>query len=492
MAEIESPARVEPAQETRPEINLWRRLGEQLNGFRQEAVMGLGCLSAAAVFAMTFGKAEKASASPYMAGESPANIGGAVGVESMQAVNVLPRSTIDRPDDLAGRQVHVVYAVPNDGGHLNSDTNGSVNQAINNWNNYVNSRGAPGLRWRIDTYQGQPDITYFMFDKTGAELAQMARQDLAFLDYANAEIKKSGLNNKPLEIYNVLYEATAEMPGCNNSFRRPKVFIGGPAAEANTVLTYLKESGCDNRFTIANVRGLIYNIGFATSSAPHFDGKGNTTDSSQDILWEKAQQIGWSHENSLIDPGHDDYFMTGRQDDLSRVNYITWPLNIIKKGDGNVNFVEGTVASGAAVSTKPDPGNRFPGGNEIALKAEGEFIRWGGDCAQETDDTCDLLMDRPHNVTAFFKETIKKTKEIRVAIKKKLGGGAVTGSGIKCPPDCTTSLQKGKELTLTAKPNRVSKAEWIKGCARKIGNRCIVSYGTTDAPKTATVVFSRK
>ena len=238
MTEIESPARVEPAQEARPQVNLWRRLGEQLNDFRQEAVMGLGCLSAAAVFAMTFGKAEKAFASPYIAGDSPANIDGALEVGSIQTAGALPRSEIDRQDDLAGRQVHVIYAVPKDSGNLNGDTNGAVSQVINNMNNYLENRGAPGLRWRVDTYQGQPDITYFQFDKTGAELSQKANKDLAFVDYVNDEIKKAKLNINPQKIYNVLYESNATIAGCNNGNYWPADFIGGAAAQTNTLFTY--------------------------------------------------------------------------------------------------------------------------------------------------------------------------------------------------------------------------------------------------------------
>src|SRR3989344_760246 len=432
-------------------------------------------------------------ASPIAIAAPASGSGNEKSVESM--ASVLPRSTEDRPDDLAGRQIHVVYAVPSDGGSLNSDTDGSINQILANVDNYAENRGTASMRWRWDLYQGQPDITRFQFNNTGAELSQMAKQPYALLDYFNSEIKKAGLNNNPQKVYMGIYESPVPIAGCNNGEVWPATFIGGPAAQANSTLNYLKKgSGCIGGMTPHITSALLHIIGFPSEDAPNSNKRGNIVDNIQDVLWKDSWKADWPYSSSMFDPGHDVYLMTGRRDDVTRVNYVTWPLNITENNreNGNVIYLPAGVASAAAAPLKPDPGNRFPGGDEITLKAEGQFVRWGDDCAQETDDTCELLMDRPHNVTAFFKETIKKAKAVRVAIKKKLGGGVVTGSGIKCPPDCEGSIQKDKELALTAKPKRISKAEWIGGCARKIGNRCIVTYGATDAPKTATVVFSRK
>ena len=43
----------------------------------------------------------------------------------------LPRSTTDRPDDHAGPQVHVVYAVPSDQTDANLDADGTVEASVN-------------------------------------------------------------------------------------------------------------------------------------------------------------------------------------------------------------------------------------------------------------------------------------------------------------------------------------------------------------------------
>ena len=421
---------------------------------------------------------------------------------SPSGADVLPRATEDREDQLKGRQIHVVYAVPSDGGNLNSDTDGSINQILANMDNYAENRGMPGMRWRWDLSNGQPDISYFQFKETGAQLAEMSKKEVAFLDHFNAEIKKAGLNNNPQKVYMGIYEPTAPLTSCSNGERWPTVFIGGPAAQDNSTLDYLyRNTGCIAKLTPSITSSLLHIIGFPTKNAPNSDKNGEIIDDIRDVLWKENWKAGWPYQNSMFDPGRDDYLGDDLgiepKDDLRNVKYVTFPLNVTEYNseNGDVIYLPAGVAVGSGVpdeKIKSDPGNRFTGGTEVTLKAEGEFVKWGGDCAQEQDDTCDLLVNKPHNVTAFFKETIKKTKAIRVEIKKKWGGGVVVGAGVKCPPDCLGSIQQGKELTLTAKPNKISRATWIGGCARKIGNKCIVSYGTTDAPKTATVVFSHK
>jgi hypothetical protein len=44
----------------------------------------------------------------------------------VSSVPTLPRSTVDRPDDISGSQVHVVYAIPSDGTDRELDTNGVI------------------------------------------------------------------------------------------------------------------------------------------------------------------------------------------------------------------------------------------------------------------------------------------------------------------------------------------------------------------------------
>jgi len=75
------------------------------------------------------------------------------------AASLLDRGTSDRPDEQLGPQIHVIYAVPAAGPDRSLDTNGTLAGWIGIFNNWLASQSG-GVRVRIDTFQGQPDITY--------------------------------------------------------------------------------------------------------------------------------------------------------------------------------------------------------------------------------------------------------------------------------------------------------------------------------------------
>ena len=78
---------------------------------------------------------------------------------SSAASTALPRATEDRPDEVAGEQVHLVYAIPTDAPDEQLDVNGELNASIARMQAWLAGQtGGPKLR--LDTYQGQPDITF--------------------------------------------------------------------------------------------------------------------------------------------------------------------------------------------------------------------------------------------------------------------------------------------------------------------------------------------
>ena len=71
------------------------------------------------------------------------------------------RVTTDRPDDFSGPQIHVVYAVAADGEDFELDTSGKIVEMVGNMQDFLAER--IDQVFRIDTFEGQPDITFVRF-----------------------------------------------------------------------------------------------------------------------------------------------------------------------------------------------------------------------------------------------------------------------------------------------------------------------------------------
>ena len=78
------------------------------------------------------------------------------------------RSLIDRPDDLAGYQIRLIYVVPSDVKDRNLDTNGTISKWIDEVRKI--SRVQTGLTPRFDTYQNKFDIGFLKSKYTIAQL----------------------------------------------------------------------------------------------------------------------------------------------------------------------------------------------------------------------------------------------------------------------------------------------------------------------------------
>jgi hypothetical protein len=68
------------------------------------------------------------------------------------------RSLVDRPDDVSGYQVHLVYVVPNGSTDLNVDINGQIDSWVKEGNGWLNEKVGRGFQF--DTFQGVTDVTF--------------------------------------------------------------------------------------------------------------------------------------------------------------------------------------------------------------------------------------------------------------------------------------------------------------------------------------------
>ena len=72
----------------------------------------------------------------------------------------------------------------------------------------------------------------------------------------------------------------------------------------------------DSRFpygaTYLLAHEMLHALGAVSDSAPHYDGSGHVNDDPRDLIYFGQSRRDWA--NLTIDPGHDDYYLTGRGD----------------------------------------------------------------------------------------------------------------------------------------------------------------------------------
>ncbi len=120
------------------------------------------------------------------------------------------------------------------------------------------------------------------------------------------------------------------------------------------------------------------------------------------------------------------------------------------------------------------------------------FMGWSGDCSG-TLPTCILTMDSGKTVTATFGLATNQTASsstYSLTVKKTGGGtGTITSSDkkINCGSACSTSYNRGDQVTLTA---RASPGSTFKGWSGGCSGASTTCFITLDSLKTVTAEFS--
>ncbi len=101
------------------------------------------------------------------------------------------RSLVDRPDDLIGYQIRLIYVVPADVKDRNLDTNGTISKWIEEVRKV--SRVQTGLTPRFDAFQNKFDVGFLKSKYTIAQLAGTANVDA--IDLLGEELSVSEQNS---------------------------------------------------------------------------------------------------------------------------------------------------------------------------------------------------------------------------------------------------------------------------------------------------------
>src|SRR5262249_13402169 len=94
----------------------------------------------------------------------------AAGGMMLSAAPVTQRASVDRPDDVSGNQIHVMYVLPSDGVDQQLDINGTIATSVAAFQKWLAGQ-TRGQRLRLDTYQRTLNITFFRLSRSDAQIS---------------------------------------------------------------------------------------------------------------------------------------------------------------------------------------------------------------------------------------------------------------------------------------------------------------------------------
>jgi hypothetical protein len=233
------------------------------------------------------------------------------------------RALADRPDEVVGLQVHVMYVIPRDGIDRRLDVDGSIAGSVAAWDGWLAAQSG-GERLRLDTAAGALDITFARLRSTDASIAAegpLVRNRL------EGELRAVGLldDNKLTAVY---YDGTSTF-SCGGGAWPPALvgrigalyLHGAPPGSPRCDTIALSTDGTTMAYLeFAMLHELVHTLGAVAICAPHEALNGHVGDSPSDLMYSGDQP--W-HPTTL-DVDRDDYWGHGRGDcmDLSRSAFL--------------------------------------------------------------------------------------------------------------------------------------------------------------------------
>ena len=221
------------------------------------------------------------------------------------------RSTTDRPDDVAGTQVHVMYVLPRDGADQSFDTDGTISGAVQ-WARSWFVDQTDGRRVRFDTFQGTVDITFLRTDRTDAEYVSMG---VRIRDGVAADLVAAGFT-QGTKIYSVFFGGGSPRFGsipCAQGARPGNMSAVYLACllERSDIQALIPVHGLSKMLGMGAIHEVFHNLGAVPDCAPHHV-NAHASDDPRDIMVSSfSVQLNTFREPGfvpLLDAGRDDYY----------------------------------------------------------------------------------------------------------------------------------------------------------------------------------------
>ena len=370
-------------------------------------------------------------------------------------------SAADQLPDIAGPQIHVIYAVPSDGPERFAAAASEIATDLASVDAWWR-REDPARTLRFDTYPfagcsglGQLDLSFVRLPQPGSVYAGFTGRFVRLAGDLRAQFDSPAkkylvyLDGQPLE-GGVCGQATGNVP-TESSFAM--IFLGVDRCGR------LGEGG----YTASTAaHELVHALGGVALGAPNrCADSGHTCDNGADLMHPSGSGDE-SIDANVLDVGRDDYYAhSGGWIDvrdslfLRRLDVPQQPLGVALSGTvGGSPIGSSRVRSDAPGIDCPTVCSiAWDGGERVTLEAipgdNRRVVRWTGACSG-TSSTCALTMDRPHSAGVVF-GPLSYPGRVVVA-----GSGRVTSAafGFACARSCTGRFDADRTVAFRAAPAR--------------------------------------
>jgi hypothetical protein len=250
----------------------------------------------------------------------------------------------DQPDDRTGKQIHLVYAIPSDGTDNQLDVDGTIAGSVASAQSWLTAQTG-GRKLRLDTADGEPDITFFQLSRTEEDI----EGEGAFVrDAIEAELDAAGFND-PNKIYAVHYDGTSThscgggawpptLPGNVSALYLHGLPTGPIPCDTNS---FAGESDPPGYWEYGWIHEILHTLGFVAACAPNEHLNGHVTSPTNDLMYAGTEPWDLSGD-VVLDDGNDDYYAHDNAGclDLADSAFLS-------------DFVEQTAPPGGTVTTDP-------------------------------------------------------------------------------------------------------------------------------------------
>jgi hypothetical protein len=236
---------------------------------------------------------------------------GTLALTMSPASAALDRSLVDRPDDLTGNQVHIMYVLASDSPDRSLDTNGVIEHSVESFDGWLRAR-TQNRGLRLDTYQGSLDVTFVRLSLTEAQLNSYG---LFLVSHIESELINRGLVTAN-KVYGVYYDGVSTASCGGGAWPPELVGSVGAIYVRGQIPGYVP---CDTQgfagmgeqpryLDVALLHELMHTLGFVARCAPHQAAAG-VSDDPNDLMWSgTGNWMPGGTINATLDTGNDDYF----------------------------------------------------------------------------------------------------------------------------------------------------------------------------------------
>ena len=409
-------------------------------------------------------------------------------------------SAKDRPDLVAGKQVHVVYTYPTDGADRFSEMARPIARdlaGVDTW-------------WRSQDPLRTPRVDLAVFPGCDSEFGTLDLSsvpltfDSSVYDPENSgdfairvgdDLSAGGLNDATKK-YLVYYDGPAGGGICGRS--ASSSLTGGPRRLSFVFLQ--ADPGCrvggygtGNGWPARSAAHELlhaFNDTFAPNTAPNAcEDQGHVCDSTSDVLSTGTSHPSASLSDAVLDVGHDDYYdHSGSWWDIRDSG---WLVHLDSPPGLLTIAVAGT---GGDVTSLPDGSlcddtctKRYDGGSAVrlvAIERSGyRLLAWGGACSG-TSRICDMTVQSDGaSVSATFGPAVTVTARTR-------GPGHITQlDGNPCTGECEIDLIPGSQVVIVADPAPGARFVGWRGMCSGSEPTCTVAVSLDAQGPSVTAVF---